>query len=340
MKAIFGSMALALLLSFITHEKPVAAQTLNLKAGDFQSLQHVLSKDGIVHWMREVERRTGNKIKFTHFPSEQAAKARGILDAVKSGVLDVGFAGPLYNTERLPLNSVVGLPGLGNSAVEGSRVLHRMTKDGLLKDEFTSEGVYPVFSVILPPYQILLKSKKVGMPRDWAGLKVRTGGTTQALTARALGAVGVSMPGPEVYTAVERGTVDGILFPLSSVPGYNLQEVVKYISTNASLGGFGMTLVINKALFEKLPADVRQAMLAAGDATAIHLAKAQDESIAQLLTDWEKAGITVFDFSKEELKAMDDAMGLVNEEWVTRVSKQNPNAKAVLEQYQKVLASQ
>jgi len=317
---------------------PAMAQ--ELKLGDFQTTQHVLSKDGSQYWMKEVEKRTGGKIKFVHYPAEQAAKAKGIIDAVKSGVLDVGFVGTLYNTDRLPLNSIVGLPGLGNTAAEGSRALHKMTKESILKEEFVNEGVYPLFAVVLPPYQILLKNKKVNSARDWNGLKIRTGGTTQALTARALGAVGVSMPGPEVYTAVERGTVDGVMFPLSSVPGYNLQEVVKHISTNASLGGFGMTMVVNKALFDKQSADVKKAMLEAGDATAAHLGKAQDDSIGDLLAKWKAAGIDVFEFSKDQLKTMDDAMAPVNEEWVTRVGKQHPQAKALLEQYQKVLASQ
>src|SRR5690554_2112818 len=104
-----------------------SAQTIELKAGDFQSTQHVLSKDGIAHWMRAVEQKTDGKVKFTHFPSEQAAKAKGLLDAVKSGALDIAFMGPTYNTDRLPLYSVVGLPGTYESAAKGSPVLHSMT---------------------------------------------------------------------------------------------------------------------------------------------------------------------------------------------------------------------
>ena len=315
------------------------AQTIELKAGDFQSTQHVLSKDGIVHWMRAVEQKTGGKVKFTHFPSEQAAKARGLPDAVKSGALDAALTGPLYNTDRLPLNSVTGLAGTYGSSVGGSPVLHEMTRKGPLADEFEGEGVIAVFSVVLPPYQILLKSKEARTVKDFAGLKIRTGGTTQALTARALGASGINLPGPEVYTALERGTVDGVIFPLSSVPGYNLQEVSKYISTNASFGGFGITMIMNKGVFAKLPADVQAAVLTAGDETMKHLAKAQDDSIEALLKEWKAKGIVLFQYSPEQLEAISKAMVSVNEEWVTRVGKQNPKAPAVLEDYLKRMAA-
>jgi len=306
------------------------AQTIELKLGDFQSLQHVQSKEGTQWFMSEVEKRTNGKVKFQHFPAEQAAKARGLLDAAKSGVVDIALVGTLYNPDRLPLNSVVGLPGFGETAVDGTKALNALVKSGPLNEEFKGEGVMPLYAYSLTPYQVLLRSKPVAMPKDWSGLKIRTGGTTQALTARAFGATGINLPGPEVYTAVERGTVDGILFPLPSVPGYNLQEVVKYISTNGSFGNFGMTAVMNKATYDKLPADVRKVILDTADEAALRVAKAQDDSTAALLTSWKAKGITLIEFTPAQQAAHTEAMKSVNEEWVTRIGRQNPAAKDVL----------
>lgn len=320
-----------------TAAAPAAADTIELSLGDFQSTQHVLSREGAVYWMRLVEEKTGGAVKFTHYPSEQAAPARSLLDAVKTGILDLAFMGPPYNTDVLPLNSVVGLPGFYTSSVQGSEAMHALVRNGDLYEEFLGEGVVPIFSVVLPPYQVLLKDRQVGMPADWTGLNIRTGGTTQALTARALGAVGVSLPGPEVYMAVERGRVDGILFPLASVPGYNLQEVVKHISTNGALGGYSMVLIVNGDLFDGLPAEVQTAMLEAGNQTSVHLAKAQDDSIGDLVEQWRNLGINVFEFSEAELDATAAATNEVAEEWVTRVGGQNPKAADVLQAYREAL---
>ncbi|BBK36776.1 C4-dicarboxylate ABC transporter [Allostella sp. ATCC 35155] len=314
------------------------AQTIELKVGDFQSLQHVQSKEGTQWFMREVEKRTNGKVKFVHFPAEQAAKARGLLDAAKSGVIDIALAGNLYTPDRLPLNSIVGLPGLGKTAEEGTRALNSLLKKGPLRDEFIEEGVVPIYAYELTPYQILLRSKPVASVQDWRGLKIRTGGTTQALTMRALGASGVNLPGPEVYTAVERGTVDGVLFPIPSVPGYNLQEVVKYISTNGSFGNFGMTLVMNAGVHAKLPADVRKVIDEVGFDAAINVARAQDNSTAGLLAEWKAKGITLIEFTPAQLKAFSEAMKPVADDWVTRIGKQRPAAKQVLESFQQAFA--
>lgn len=332
-----GPIATALLLAL--GPNAARAQQVELKLGDFQSLQHVQSREGTQWFMKEVEKRSGGKVKFVHFPAEQAAKARGLLDAAKSGVIDIAQVGNLYSPERLPLNSIVGLPGLGSSAEEGTKALNSLVKKGPMRDEFVNEGVVPLFAYELTPYQILLRSKSVSAPSDWRGLKIRTGGTTQALTVRAFGASGINLPGPEVYTAVERGTVDGVLFPIPSVPGYNLQEVVKYISTNASFGNFGMTLVMNAGVHAKLPAEVRKVIDEVADEAAMNVAKAQDNSTADLLVAWKAKGITLIEFTPAELKAFSEAMKPVAEDWVTRIGKQQPAARQVLEAFEKAFAN-
>lgn len=314
------------------------AQTA-IAVGDFQSTQHILSVEGVRHWMALVEERVGDSVSFTHFPAEQAAPAAGLLDAVRNNVIQAALMGPPYHTDRMPLNSIVGLPGLYTSSAQGSAVIHQMSTQGSLRQEYTNEGVVPIFSVVLPPYQILVRDRQLGMPSDWEGLNIRTGGTTQALTARALGAVGISLPGPEVYSAVERGRVDAVLFPLSSVAGYNLQEVVNYISANGALGGFSITMVMNQSVFEGLDEDVRDALLEAGNETTVHLAEAQDASIASLLEGWAAEGTTIFNFSQEELDAIAEAMAEVANDWVTRTSERNSAAAEVLEEYRNALAT-
>ncbi|MDX5361297.1 MAG: TRAP transporter substrate-binding protein DctP [Alphaproteobacteria bacterium] len=316
------------------------AQQIELKVGDWQSLQHIQSTAGTQWFMKEVEKRTNGKVKFVHFPAEQAAKARGLLDAAASGVVDIALTGSLYSPDRLPLNSVIGLPGLGNSAVAATKPLNEMVRSGLLRDEFIDAGVVPLYAYALTPYQILLRDKAVANVADWDGLKIRTGGTTQALTARSMGATGISLPGPEVYTAVERGTVDGVLFPIPSVAPYNLQEVVKFISTNGSFGNFGCNLVINKATFDALPADVKEVMLEVGTEAALNVAKAQDDLSAGLLKEWAAQGITLIEFTPEQLSAYETALASVSDEWVERIGKNNPKAEAVYEAFLKGVAAQ
>ena len=311
-----------------------AVNAEELRLGDFQSPNHVVSMQGTQKWMKDVEELTGGKITFSHFPAQQAAKSAELLGAVKNGILDAALIGPIYNSDVLPLNSVVGLPGFYKSAEHGTAAIQEMVVgEGPLHDEFVDAGVVPVFAFVLPPYQVLSKEKRLGGPADWKGLQVRTSGGTQALVASSLGAAGVSIPGPEVYTGVETGRLDAVLFPLASVPGWNLQEVVKYISTNGSFGGYSFVLGVRKDLYDGLSQDVKDAMLKAGADAAANVAKAQDDSIGALLGEWTDQGIEVYQFTDEELAAINDAISSTRQDWLDRIGAKSPRAGETVEQY-------
>lgn len=313
-----------------------AASAETIRLGDFQSTSHIVSVEGTTNWMAAVEEATDGAIVFEHFPSQQAAKSRAQLDAVSNGILDAALIGALYHSEVLPLNSVIGLPGFYGSAIEGTTALQAMLETGPMRDEILATGVTPIFGFVLPPYQVLANDR-LGMPADWDALDVRTSGSTQAMTARALGAVGISIPGPEVYTAVERGRLDAVLFPLASVPGYKLNEVVSNISTNGSFGGYSFVMVVRTDLFDSLSAEAQAAMISIGADTATHVAAAQDASVVTLIEEWAAAGVNTYEFSDEELATLTESMGMVSADWQERIGGEA--AAGILEQY-RTLTSQ
>ncbi|WP_439522801.1 TRAP transporter substrate-binding protein [Marivita sp.] len=309
---------------------PGAAYSETLRLGDFQSTSHIVSIEGTTKWMSAVEDATDGAVTFEHFPSQQAAKSKAQLDAVNNGILDAALLGTPYHADVLPLNSVVALPGFYGSAEQGTKALQSMLEEGPLREEILASGVTPIFGFVLPPYQVLAKTR-LGAPADWDAKDIRTSGSTQAMTARALGGVGISIPGPEVYTAVERGRLDAVLFPLASVPGYKLNEVVSHISTNGSFGGYSFVMVVRSELFDSLPEEVRSDMLRLGSETALHVAKAQDDSVADLIEAWNAEGIDTYTFTEEELATVSEQLKAVSTDWVERIS--NDRAQEVLESY-------
>ncbi|WP_417669597.1 TRAP transporter substrate-binding protein DctP [Roseibium sp.] len=311
----------------------ISATAQELRLGDFQSTSHIVSIEGTQKWMAKVEELTDGKVTFSHFPAQQAAKSAELLGAVKNGILDAALIGPIYNGEILPLNSVVGLPGFYTSATQGTAAIQQMMAEGPLRDELLDAGVVPIFGFVLPPYQVLSKKKRLGAPTDWKGLSIRTSGATQAMIARDLGAAGISIPGPEVYTAVERGRLDGVLFPLASVPGYNLQEVVKHISTNGTFGGYSFAIVVRRELFDSLGEDIRKAMISAGEEIAVNVAQAQDASVSALTQKWAEDGIEVYNFSDAEIAALNEAIKPVHQEWLERIGARSSKASEVVAQY-------
>ena len=307
-----------------------AAETTTLRVGLHISPEHIVAKKGVEPWMAKVAEVAGDRVTLKYFPAEQAAKANAMLDALRDGIIDIGLVPTAYFGDRLPLNSVIALPGFFSDAKSGTAAFEDFMKEGPLRDEFLGLDLVPLMPIVVPPYQVLSKDKRLGAQSDWANLDIRTSGSTQALTARALGGTSVSVAGPEVYAAVERGRVDAVLFPIASVPTFNLQEVVSYVSDNGSFGGFSFILAGRKSVIDALPEDIRKAMVDAGWRISSDLAAANDDLTGELLNQWKAKGINVYSFTPEELKEVNAALGPVKTDWEARVEKQNPKAAEVL----------
>jgi TRAP-type C4-dicarboxylate transport system substrate-binding protein len=79
-------------------------------------------------------------------------------------------------------------------------------------------------------------------------------------TAKALGATPVSMTVPDVYMAMERGSVEAALVPLEALITFKLNEVTKYITTGFQ-GGYGPYLTgMNLKVWNSLPPDIQRIM--------------------------------------------------------------------------------
>ena len=62
---------------------------------------------------------------------------------------------------------------------------------------------------------------------DLKGLKVRSPGSVAGMI-KALGATPVSMPMPEVYQALQKGVVEGAVYPEETNKGWKMGEVTDY----------------------------------------------------------------------------------------------------------------
>jgi len=100
-------------------------------------------------------------------------------------------------------------------------------------------------------FVIMLTEKRVTKPEDLAGLKLRASATTLPLI-KALGAAPVSVPLPDVYTAMDRGVVDGTIGVKVGLLVWGLAPVVKY-TVNHSLYGQNALILVNLDSWIKLP---------------------------------------------------------------------------------------
>jgi TRAP-type C4-dicarboxylate transport system substrate-binding protein len=95
---------------------------------------------------------------------------------------------------------------------------------------------------------------------DLKGLKLRMLGGPPTEAMKALGAVPLLLGMPDVYMAMQRGTIDGMGVPLGVLEIFNLYEVIKYW-THVPITTAYITVAMSKAKWNSLPPDIQKAIM-------------------------------------------------------------------------------
>lgn len=306
--------------------------TIKLKVADSFPTKNYLSSEGIVYFMDRVKELTNGKVEFEYYPAEQIGKAESYLDLTLSGTIDIGYTS--YAEDRLPLTEVATLPGAYTSSEKGSKVIWQLMKEMLTEEEYLKNGVRPLFAVAIPQYQLATTKKPVRSLDDFKGMKIRTTGTME-LAMDQLGASPVFMPATEAYTALERGTVDGVVFPFTSFKAYQIESIAKYSTKGANLGSFTVVYSINEKVYQQLPDDVKDAFTQAGDDTVEHLSKFLDKKNEELAKEF-SSQIEIYELSDKEVVEWNKALEPVWDRWVQNLEKRGFKAKEVVKRYREL----
>src|SRR5204863_8426201 len=78
-------------------------QAQALKVADSFPAGHYLVRLMLKPWMDDVTKRTNGAVTFTYYPNQQIGKAADMLRLTQSGVVDIGYIGPSYVSDKMPL---------------------------------------------------------------------------------------------------------------------------------------------------------------------------------------------------------------------------------------------
>lgn len=232
----------------------VHAAPLKLSYSCFFPPTHIQSKLAEA-WGKEVEKRTNGKIVVEYYPGQTLTKADQCYDGVVNGLSDIGFSVLAYTRGRFPVMAAVDLPLGYASGKEATEVINAVY-DKFKPKELTDTQV--MYLHAHGPGLLHTREKSVKSLEDMKGLKLRAHGTS-ALVAKALGATPVSMPMPETYQSLQKGVVDGALYPLESNKGWKLGEVDHYCTADfAAAYTTSFFVVMNKDKWKAIPPDLQK----------------------------------------------------------------------------------
>jgi TRAP-type C4-dicarboxylate transport system substrate-binding protein len=311
----------------------VKAETIKLTYSNFFPATHIQSKLA-EQWCKEVEKRTKGKVKVEYYPGQTLTKAKVVYDGVVQGLSDVGMSVLGYTRGRFPLMEVVDLPlgyRSGAAATKVANTVYEKFKDKALTDTKV------MYLHAHGPGLVHTKGKAVRKLEDMKGLKIRSHGTS-AKVVKALGGTPVAMPMPETYQALQKGVVDGAVYPLEANKGWKLGEVIDYATLDFP-AAYTTTffVVMNKDKWNALPADVKKTITEINKEWRVKHGKAWDASDAEGVKFLKAKKRTLIDLSPEEGKRWQKAVQPVFEGYVKAMAAKKLPGKEALALARKTL---
>jgi len=210
--------------------------------------------EGMEYVSQAAKEATCDNFNLELFYAEQLSKSRENLDAIKVGAVQGALACASYHPAKVRALGVLDLPFLPVSNLDVlQEVFEVMYAHEAFEKALAEWGAKYYAGTILPQYEYMGRGKPPLTLADWKGKRVRAlGGMGAAMEA--LGAVPTSVPAPETYTALQRGTIDAIGFPFSyTFAAYRLDEIANWYTTNMSAGSVGCIFAISLDAHDKLP---------------------------------------------------------------------------------------
>jgi TRAP-type C4-dicarboxylate transport system substrate-binding protein len=240
----------ALMSATVVHAQKISVQAITQVAPNlpqYTKVDQPLLRDGMAS-------ATGGRVEVTlaSWP-ERNVSGPEVLRLVRSGQVDIA-AGPLTTVSGdVPILDGVDLAGMNTDIRQARKVADAMVP--VANKELERLGIKLVATY---PFsgQMLFCRKPIASLADIKGLKVRTNGPSAADLVKALGGQPVSLAFGEVYTALERGTVDCGITGAGSGNGVKWPEVTTHLYT-LSLSWSTSGYFVNLAWWNKLDPTIR-----------------------------------------------------------------------------------
>ncbi|OZM81014.1 TRAP transporter substrate-binding protein [Pseudonocardia sp. MH-G8] len=221
---------------------------------------------GIQTFMDTVGAASGGRLNCDMFDSGTLLGAEQLLPGLLLGVADVMFQTSSYVSSSYPILGAMELPFGAEDFAKQRRALDPAGPlFTLVNEQLAPQGVRLLGGMPCTFEYLWTIDRPILEPADARGMRIRVAGEIEGETVKALGGAPVFMGSSEVFEALERGTIDGLMSYVGTVVSRDLQEIIRY-ATRAHFGAYTVDAYCRTDWYEQQPPELRAALDEAGRA--------------------------------------------------------------------------
>ena len=205
-------------------------------------------------WMAKVEKETNDRVKFKPYWGGAVIGGRDAAEELTQGAIDIAFLNPTTSKSGFQITKASYLFFYGANLEIGGKVFKEMlTKFPEIEKEYKGMKVLCWGGSM----NQLITRKPIRKIDDLRGTRIKVvGDVSNAL--KELGVEAMSLSNSEVYVALQKGILDGLITPVETLESLKFAEVAKYVTMiNFYRTHSGMRMM-NLDKFNSLPPDIKK----------------------------------------------------------------------------------
>lgn len=247
---------------------------------------------------------TNNAISITVFPDSQLGGDEAIARDLSRGGLEFAFLNPGSLTGLDPLLDIHYLPYIVSNNAEADAVFYN--PDGILqttiRDTLAKHGMKALDFFELEFRAVTNSKHAVESVDDMQGLRLRVPGSAAIRGFfEATGAQAVTLPFPELFVALQQGTVDGQDNGASITYNSRLFEAQKYMTRINHVYAMG-TITVSEPVWERLSEDQQNVVTECAHSAAKDQIAANRAAQAEFIQGIKDGGVEVIELSPEAMR--------------------------------------
>lgn len=247
--------AMGLALALVACKAPDRRAEVLLTYASPYSPSHPFSRADIA-WIEHVEAASGGRIKIQPFWGGGVISADQSVIEVKHGLVDIALVTPIYMRAGMKaMKTQAGFYGGVRTIQDQVAVYRCMEREfPIFAQEMDGLHVLAVQGGNLP--NVLTRERPVRRLEDLRGLRLRAPVELVPVLQK-LGVDVVTMPMGEVYSAISKGVIDGVVAPPDTIRSLHFNEVARHFTLlQVPRGGYPARAMSAKR-WARLPPDVK-----------------------------------------------------------------------------------
>lgn len=310
---------------------PKSVKPIVLKYGDYDPANAIGPKLTLDPTFNKLEELSGGRIKVERYYGGSLITAENSYEAILSGICDITKARQ-YTGGTFLLATIGEMPYAAKDLTNVIKALNELVAKGYMDDVVKGTKFLSITGI--SNYSFLFKGKKPMNIEELKGIKMRSPGAYLGSTIKALGMVPVTVAPPEVYDALTKGVIDGVMWNRGSMRDYRVHEVGKTFLALEAQPWTNSIFIMNQKSWNSLPPDLQKLVddLCGEKMGILNMTNSIKED-AQAEADMKKLGVDFYSWPDSEMQKVRKTILPVWEQGIADLNKKGLPGKQIMTEF-------